>query len=234
MRCERIAPDSPPPRSRANHHEFGRRARSQTFARNSGNVLSFGNASATRTSDGYTLTWITAEGKLAQQHFVRSSVGAVNAAIAALASSVNRNREQTDIASARAQWRTYTATAGDDTARLARAQAALDAATVAVADAQRAEDRLTGLSKKARADANAAIDKPGVSLALNQSRIDAMRTADDAEQSVVAAQRSFNVATSALDAAKAEVVRLRGRIADNTERARALTAHLGSGETYGP
>jgi hypothetical protein len=208
--------------------------RLQTFARTSGSSLSFGGASATRTSDGYTLTWMTPEGKLAQQHFVRSSVGAVNAAIAALAASVSRNRAQSDIASSRAQWRTYTASAGDDTARLGRAQAALDAATAAVSDAQRAQDRLTALSKKALADANAAIDKPGVSLAINQERIAAMRTADDAEQSVVAAQRSFDIATSALDVAKAEVARLRGRIADSTERARALAAHLGGGETYGP
>jgi hypothetical protein len=208
--------------------------RSQIFARSSGSALSFGNASAVRTSDGYTLTWMTPEGKLQQQHFVRSNVGAVNSAIAALASSVSHNRAQTGADSERAELRTYNASSVDDTARLARAQVALDAATSQVADAQRAEDRLAALAKKARADANAAIDKPGVSLAINQSRIDAMRIADDAEQSVVAGQRSVDVASGTLDAAKTEVNRLRVRIADSTEKARALSTRLAGAQTFGP
>ena len=61
-----------------------------------------------------------------------------------------------------------------------------------------------------------------------------MKIADDAEQSVVAAQRSVDVAAAALDSAKSEAGRLRGRIAASAERARALATRLAGSQTYGP
>jgi hypothetical protein len=61
-----------------------------------------------------------------------------------------------------------------------------------------------------------------------------MKIADDAEQNVVNAQRSVNVAESAVLGAKAEVLRLHTRIADAAERARTLGSHLATNDSVGP
>jgi hypothetical protein len=208
--------------------------RTQTFGRSNGASLAFGAYTATRTSNGFTLTSMTQEGQVIQQSFTRASVAAINASIAALSSSVNRTRAQFAQSNVKAEIRNYDAVSADDSARLGKAQAAVDAATIDLTAAQAAADRLAAVARQCRADANAAIDKPGVSLAQNQERINAMKIADDAEQSVVNAQRSVNVAQSAVIGAKAEVLRLRSRIADAADRSRALSSHLATNDAVGP
>lgn len=190
--------------------------RVQTFSRGGAGILSFGSSTAIRTSNGYTVTSMTPQGQLVQQRFVRSDARAVNAAILALSVSVSRNRVKSQLDAARADARALNVTSSDDVARLTKAQLAVDAASAQLTDAQRTADRLSLLSRQARADANAAIDKPGVSLAQNQGRITAMKTADDAEQNVIIAQRTAAAAATSLAAARAEVARLRLRIADGT------------------
>ena len=208
--------------------------RTQTFGRSNDGSLAFGAYTATRTSNGFTLTSMTQQGQVMQQTFARASVAAINASIAALSSSVNRTREQSAQSSAKTEIRNYDAGSADDSARLGKAQAAVDAASVDLTAAQAAADRLAAIARQYRADANATLDKPGVRLAQNQERINAMKIADDAEQNVVNAQRSVNVAQSAAIGAKAEVLRLRSRIAEAADRARALSSHLAKNDAVGP
>ena len=208
--------------------------RTQTFGKRNGAALSFGAYTATKTANGFTLTAITQEGRVVQQSFARTSVAAINASIAALSTSVDRSRAQFAQSNAKTEIRNYDASSAEDSARLAKAQAAVDAATAQLVSAQTIADRLAALARQARADANAALDKPGVSLAQNQGRIDAMKIADDAEQNVVGAQRSLNGAQNSVASAKAEVLRLRLRIAEANDRARALGGHLATNDAVGP
>ena len=200
--------------------------RVQTFSSPGTGALSFGTSMAVRTANGYILTSMTPEGQVVQQRFAKANAQTVNAAILALSVSVSRARAKSQLDSARASARTYSAMSSDDAARLAKAQIAVDTASAQLSDAQRSADRLSTLARQARADANAAIDKSGVSLAQNQSRIAAMKTADDAEQSVIIAQRTANIASNALGVARAEVARLRLQMANVPEQTRA-TAGVG-------
>jgi hypothetical protein len=190
--------------------------RTQTFATYTRDALSFGNYTATRTPDGYTLTGMTPDGQVVQQHFVRSSVQEINKSIAALSASVNHARAQLAPPPAKTMATTPQRSAplsAADSGRLARAQAAIDAATAQVATSKDAIDRLAALARQARAEANAAIDEPGVTFAQNQKRVQAMNLADQAELTVVDARRQADVSAAALDAAKAAIADLRTRIA---------------------
>lgn len=208
-------------------------SRTQTFGKGNGAALSFGAYTATKTANGFTLTEITQEGRVVQQSFARTSVAAINASIAALSMSVDRSRAQFAQRNLKAEIRTNEAMSAQDSAQLAKAQAALDAANAQLVSTQTVADRLSAIARQARADANAAIDKPGVSLAQNQARIQAMKIADDAEQNVVNAQRNLNGAQTAVITAKAEMQRLHLAIAQATDRARTL-GHLGTNDAVGP
>ena len=207
--------------------------RTQTFGKRNGSALFFGPFTATKTANGFTLTAMTPEGRVVQESFARTSVAAINASIAALSSSVDRSRAQFAQSNLKADTRTSDASSTDDSAQLAKAQAAADSANAQLVAAQTVADHLSALARQARADANAAIDKPGVSLAQNQGRINAMKIADDAEQSLVSAQRNVNGAQNYVMTAKAEVLRLRLRIAQSNDRTHA-TGHLATNDAVGP
>ncbi len=207
--------------------------RTQTFGKRNGTALSFGAYTATKTANGFTLTAIMQDGRVVQQSFARTSVAAINASIAALSTSADRNRAQFAQNNVKAEIRSNDNSSAEDSAQLVKAQAAVDAATAQLVSTQTIADRLATLARQARADANAAIDKPGVSLAQNQGRIDAMKIADDAEQNVVSAQRNVNGAQNSVMTAKAEVLRLRLRIAQASDRAHAL-GHIATNDAVGP
>jgi hypothetical protein len=131
--------------------------RTQIFGRRNGGALAFGAYTATRTPNGFTLTSMTQEGQVIQQSFARTSVAAINASIAALSTSVNRTRAQYAQSNVKAEIRNYDAASADDSARLGKAQSAVDAATAELTAAQATADRLAAIARQTRADANAAI-----------------------------------------------------------------------------
>jgi hypothetical protein len=208
--------------------------RTQTYARRAGNSLFFGNYTATRSAHGYTLTSVTRTGRNVQQHFIQTTVPAINASVDALSTLADRLRVRADIVSTKNQLTRYAAMSSLDAARLSSAQARFEEASLALGNAQRSADRLSALARVARTLANAAVDRPGVSLEENRNRINALTSADEAEQNAVIAQRASVLAANAVDVGTADVVALRSHLLESSERARSLNTRLASNDAVGP
>jgi hypothetical protein len=208
--------------------------RTQTSARRSANSISFDTYTATRNAHGYMLTSVTRSGRIVQRQFIQTSVPAINASVDALRVDADRIRARADIVSAKNQLTKYAAMSSLDAARLTTAQARFEAASLSLGNAQRSADRLSALARIARTLANAAVDQPGVSLEENRNRIGALTDADEAEQNAVSAQRASVLAANAVDIASADVVQLRSRLIESTERAHTLNTRLASNDAIGP
>ena len=208
-------------------------ARTQTFAKRDGDSLVFGDAVASTTSQGYVVSATAPNGFITQVRFLPASPRDVNAAIAALSASASRARYVSERSAASAEVRSYSKMSVEDSDRLAAAQSAIETAAAQLSDSQRAGERLSAVARQARLDADAAVNRPGVSYAQNQSRLIALRIAEDAEQAVVVAQHVTDVASTVVGTARAEVGKLRLQFARAALRAQAIATRLAPGDAPG-
>ncbi len=207
--------------------------RTQSFAKRNGESLVFGEAVASATSQGYVVSATAPNGSITQLRFLPASAQAVNAAITAQSASVSRARYLSDRSAASAEVRLYSKMSAEDSARLASAQSAIEAAAAALTESQRTGDHLSAVARQARLDADAAVNRPGVSFAQNQTRLIALRIADDAEQAVVVAQHVTDVAGAVVATTRAEIDKLRLHFAQAAARAGAIAARLAPDATTG-
>jgi hypothetical protein len=183
-------------------------SRTKIFSTRVGNTLRFGRYTAMRTADGFILTSVSEDGGILQEHFIRSTVADVNNSVVALQESAIRHSKG-DSRFVKIGLSHGSSVSSSDTSQLWKAQADINTAQAQLSDAQDSASRMCTLATQARAAANAAINEPGVSLAQNQGRMQAMTRADEAEQNEVAAEHRL----VAVAGARADVERLRSRVA---------------------
>lgn len=198
-------------------------------AKNNGDVILFGDRTATRTAEGYTLTYPTSTGEAGQQRFTRSTIEQINTSIRDLWRGTKQDRTLSETAKAKAELKTIAAAIVFEASRIAKYQSILDTAIAQQADFQRRADPLVTIARALRDKALAVIATAGADWSQNRSRIDAMKKADDAEEAARIAQREADSVSAAASAAKADLIEARIRMTNLGERNRLLSATANAG-----
>jgi hypothetical protein len=195
-------------------------------AKSNGDIIVFGDRTATRTAKGYMLTYAMSTGEAGQQEFTRSTIQQINTSIRDLSAGVKQNQTMSALAAAKAELSTISKSAITQAQRIAQLQSIIDAATVKQAALQHEAEPLVGIARALREKAMAMLDIAGASWTENQLRVAAMKNADDANETARIAQRDADASGETAAHARADLNDVRIRIARLNERARVLTATI--------